>query len=150
MIYQRNPRNRVSTFCDCSDTNHQMQFLFDDWGDDDPSLYVSVQLNQRYGFFARVWLAIKYICGVRSRFGYGHWDEGSISPESAKEVRRLLDDFIFYSDTMKSLIQLPYTYKELEDAYQKYLEIKKKRDIEMTNSCSRPQLCIKGDENECS
>ena len=122
------PNNRVATECRCSDTSHIMEFRFYDWGDDDPELYVHVQLNQRYRFFARCWNALKYIFGKRSRFGDGHWDEGSISPKSAKEVRKLLDDFIFYSDSMASLIKLPYTYKDLDEAYQKYLILRQERD----------------------
>ena len=63
--------------------------------------YINVQLNPRYGFFNRVWLAVKYIFGARSRFGYGHWDEGGLDYNSAKNVRKLIDDFIFYCDTLR-------------------------------------------------
>jgi hypothetical protein len=75
-----------------------MAFVLETHGDspgdnDEPELYVSVQLNQRYGFLARCRLALGYIMGKRSRFSSGHWDEGSLTPEGALEVQMLLSDY---------------------------------------------------------
>lgn len=88
---------RITTECECHDPHHVMQFcLFSDG--EDPELYVSVQLNQHRSFWARVWVALCYIWGRRSKFGYGHWDEGTISPDSAKELRQMIEEFISKRD----------------------------------------------------
>ncbi|MSQ13096.1 MAG: hypothetical protein EXR47_02945 [Dehalococcoidia bacterium] len=88
------PRRRLSTLCECQDPSHQMEFILDEWDDDDAELYISVQLNQLHGFPKRCWLALRYIFGARSRYSYGHWDEGSISLESARELQPMLAEFI--------------------------------------------------------
>ena len=87
-------RTTVSTECTCSDPAHQMHFALDNFPGEAPELYVSVQLNQRFSFLARCWLALQYVVGKRSRFTGGHWDEGSLSPESAKALRDLLTDYL--------------------------------------------------------
>lgn len=79
--------------CECHDPGHVMNFCLD-VGEPVTELYVSVQLNQQYGFCSRLWLALKYVAGKRSRFGSGHWDSGSISPESASELISLLNRFL--------------------------------------------------------
>lgn len=83
--------NTLVTHCDCSDPAHMMQFNLMD-GDDprEPELYISVQLNPVHPWWRRVWIAAGYILGKRSCYSYGHWDEGSINEESAKELIVLL------------------------------------------------------------
>lgn len=88
------PRRRLSTVCECQDPSHQMEFILADWDEDDVELYVEVQLNQLHGFLKRCWLALWYVMGRRSRYGFGHWDAGSISPESARELLPMLTEFI--------------------------------------------------------
>ena len=87
-------RTRLVTSCICQDTGHLMEFILDDYPGDDVELYLSVQLNPRHGVLRRCWIAIGYVLGKRSRFGFGHWDSGGLSPESAWELRNLLDKFI--------------------------------------------------------
>ena len=98
--------SHVTTQCVCSDPNHQMTFnLRAPWrlvGErqtfiEEAELFISVQLNQRYGFWRRGWLALQYVWGKRSRFGGGHWDEGSFSVEDARDLQSLLDNFIAMS-----------------------------------------------------
>ena len=84
----------VISTCDCSDEAHIITLNL--WGEEDISeLYIGVQLNPSLGIFKRIWVALKYILGKRSKFGSnGHWDSGSFSSESAIEARKLLDSFI--------------------------------------------------------
>ena len=82
------------TTCDCSDPCHIMQFgLFANDHGLPPDLYVSVQLNPIHPWWKRAWIALGYILGERSRYSYGHWDEGNISPESAKKLLALLGQY---------------------------------------------------------
>jgi len=80
------------TICECQDPHHMMGFYYD--LDDPPELYVETQLNQSLSWWKRVDAAIRYIFGKCSRYGFGHWSEGSIGPESARELRAALDEFI--------------------------------------------------------
>lgn len=92
-------KDRLTTYCDCSDTSHTMQFMLlptedniPNWGP--PELYVSVQLNQRHPWWKRVYYGLLYVFGKRSKFSYGHWDEGNISSGSARELMSLLRKFL--------------------------------------------------------
>lgn len=84
------------TYCDCHDSAHLMAFHLWAWdrGDETPELYVSVQLNQCHPWWKRIWIGLGYVAGKRSRYSYGHWDEGSISPESAQQLLALLGRYI--------------------------------------------------------
>ena len=61
--------------------------------DEEPTLYVSVQLNQRHPWWRRLGLAAQYVLGKRSRLSYGHWDEGNINLEGAVALSGLLGRF---------------------------------------------------------
>jgi len=78
--------------CNCGWHEHQAWLSYhpDDelgWGE----VYLTTHLVPR-GFFRRLWDAIRYIVGYRSRFG--HFDEICISIEMATEIRDFLDSFI--------------------------------------------------------
>ena len=86
---------RVITECECHDVDHMMAFcLFPAWRGEAPELYISVQLNPRYPWWKRLWVAGYYILGRRSRFGFGHWDSGTIGLEGAKKLLPVLGEFI--------------------------------------------------------
>jgi len=89
----------ITTTCVCSDPGHLMTFGFDIFKDkalswEVPDLYVHVQLNPKYSVLARCAIALQYVLGKHSRFGWGHWDSGCIDLKSATELRVLLDDYI--------------------------------------------------------
>lgn len=87
--------NTLTTACTCSDPSHIMAFCY--YEDMDPGideLYVAVQLNPFLPWWKRSWAATQYIFGKRSRYSSGHWDESSISLESAKELRAFLNKYI--------------------------------------------------------
>ena len=84
----------LTTACDCGDPSHIMSFKLYCRKGDAPELYLSVQLNQQYHLWKRLWIAAWYVLGAKSRYSYGHWDVGSISLESAKELIILLENYI--------------------------------------------------------
>jgi hypothetical protein len=55
--------------CSCSDASHVVRISSDL---EDKELVIEVQLQPIYGFFKRIWLAIKYVFGYSNP--YGHWD----------------------------------------------------------------------------
>lgn len=91
----------LKTECDCHDPAHIMVFSLCEWNDGlEPELYVSCQLNPRWGFWGRLWNAIRYIFGRQSRFG--HWNEGSITAETAKALIPMLARLIDLDQSVKS------------------------------------------------
>ncbi len=72
--------------CECHSYEHQSIFWYDD---EDKQLTVSVHLVRR-SFFKRLWYAIKYVFGYKSRFGA--WDEFLFKPENEKKLREYLDN----------------------------------------------------------
>lgn len=97
------------TTCECSDPAHIMVFRMlprDRTLIEGPALWVEVQLNPMYPWWKRLWVALAYVRGRRSRFSSGHWDEGTISPESAKSLVILLNHYI-YEWQRYDLAQMP-------------------------------------------
>ena len=84
--------NRFWILCNCGMCEHQALLQYhndEEW----PEIYMRFHLGRlRNRFFGRVWGAIKYVFGHRSR--YGDWDEVCISPEVAAELRDYLDAFL--------------------------------------------------------
>jgi len=79
--------------CACSSTDHTIKLcLFGANKDDEPELYMEVQLPQRRSWYQRVWVAVKYIFGYQCR--YGHWDTFSFDVESAKEMKDVLKNYL--------------------------------------------------------
>ena len=97
-------RDRLITFCTCQDSGHLMEFILDNCPGGDVELFIRVQLNPRYGVWHRCWLAAGYMLGKRSRFGSGHWESGGLSPESAVELRTLLDKFLLANVSVGGII----------------------------------------------
>jgi hypothetical protein len=72
--------------CSCGSDEHTLRFVLNL---DEKEIYTSVFLNDYRNIFKRVWTALKYICGYKSR--YGHWDCFNLRPEDADRLRALLD-----------------------------------------------------------
>jgi hypothetical protein len=102
--------------CTCGTPEHNMQFCYvpNPHEDDPPELYVNVFLV-KYGFFRRLWTAIKYVFGHKSR--YGHWDGMELSRESVQELRGWLDEYIATFDDWQARRNV---FAHFED---RYLEI---------------------------
>lgn len=76
--------------CECGDISHSARFtLFHD--DSYPELYIDVYLNQYRGFFKRVWTAIKYVFGYRSKFG--HFDSISFRRKDIPRLKELMNSY---------------------------------------------------------
>jgi len=80
--------------CECSSVEHQIVFTYcseerEDITGIEGAIYedcmdVSIHLTEYNGFFKRIWVAIKYIFGYRSR--YGDWDTFLMNPEDADRL----------------------------------------------------------------
>jgi hypothetical protein len=77
--------------CNCSCSEHTLRFA---WfrNEKDPALYVDVFLHQYYGFWKRLWLGIKYICGHKSK--YGHFDEALLFRAEVENLRDVCNKFL--------------------------------------------------------
>ena len=75
--------------CRCESAEHVLRFIYDP---DENDLYTEVKLVQYRNIFQRIWVAIKYICGYKCR--YGNWDCTLIKPEDCKGIKMLLDKVI--------------------------------------------------------
>ena len=56
--------------CECHSYDHQAIFSKDE---ENKQLFVSIHLNTNRNFFKRIWYAMKYVFGYKSKFG--DWDE---------------------------------------------------------------------------
>lgn len=75
--------------CACFSDEHTLKFSYDP---DENELYTSVYLNQYRSIWRRIWVAIRYVCGYRTK--YGHWDCFILRPEDAARLRSLVDRVI--------------------------------------------------------
>jgi len=75
--------------CACFSDEHTLKFSYDP---DENELYTSVYLNQYRSIWKRIWVAIRYVCGYRTK--YGHWDCFILRPEDAARLRSLVDRMI--------------------------------------------------------
>lgn len=74
--------------CDCENTEHQL--IFSHFEDDDlETVYVSVFLRPEENILKRVWSALRYIFGHRSRYGY--FDEFIFNPHDADRLQKVVD-----------------------------------------------------------
>jgi hypothetical protein len=71
--------------CKCSSTEHQVVYYHDQ---SDNEVYMHVHLSG-WPWWKRVWPAVKYLFGHRSR--YGNWDEFILGPEHVGQLRELAD-----------------------------------------------------------
>lgn len=73
--------------CKCNNTEHQLIFSYfpKDCGD----VYVSVHLIPEYNLFKRIWKAIKYIFGHKSK--YGHFDEFIFKKSDASKLQNVVN-----------------------------------------------------------
>ena len=86
--------------CDCGDLEHQFVVSWypedEDWNDE---LYLNILLSQNYGFWKRLWIALKYLFGHRCCFGA--FDAILINTYRAKRLRDILESFIEINEAKK-------------------------------------------------
>lgn len=77
--------------CECSASEHSIRFIyFPAYLKDSPELYMSTFLAH-YGFWGRLWSAIKYVFGGNCR--YGHFEETVLSTKQAQEIIDLMQEY---------------------------------------------------------
>lgn len=80
----------VTIRCDCKSSCHQLRFM--QFPDDAEFLYVDFFICNYLGFWKRLWLGIKYICGCKSDFG--HFDSILLSPNEAIKIQEQINIFL--------------------------------------------------------
>ncbi len=73
--------------CSCHSPEHTITFNLNV---EDKEIYTSVFLHQYRPFYERVWVAIKYIFGYKSK--YGHWDCFSADAKKILELKDFFDN----------------------------------------------------------
>jgi hypothetical protein len=58
--------------CECGSPEHQIIIIKDDEFRDIRMVYLQIHLKTYKNFIKRIWIAIKYICGYKCK--YGNWD----------------------------------------------------------------------------
>lgn len=71
--------------CECFSDEHTLTFTLDP---DDGELYTSVFLKQWHPWYARLWIAIKYLFGYKCK--YGHWGTWILREEDSQRLADLL------------------------------------------------------------
>lgn len=79
--------------CDCGDIEHQIVFHFEK-DNKYNELIISYHLANYRNIFQRVWVAIKYVFGYKSK--YGHFGTLVVSPDD-KKLFEEVSDFLNYN-----------------------------------------------------
>jgi len=75
--------------CDCNSIEHQAKFYY--WKEDNYDvLGILIHLMTHRSIFKRIWYAIKYIFGYKSRFGA--WDEFLMSENNRDDLKKFLNE----------------------------------------------------------
>ena len=97
MAFKKYTQGKVNYYfdayeCQCSSSEHIITFKFDnnskDWP---PELFGEIHLCQSNGFFKRLWHAVKFVFGYKSK--YGNFDTFIFKPEDLPHLRNLFDEF---------------------------------------------------------
>lgn len=72
--------------CSCHSPEHTLTYHINP---EDKEVYTSVYLHQYRPLYKRIWIAIKYIFGYKSR--YGHWDCFSADRSKILELKAFFD-----------------------------------------------------------
>jgi hypothetical protein len=75
--------------CECDDFDHTLRMMY--FRDEFDYIYLSIHLRQK-SFARRLWHAVKYVFGFRSR--YGDFDEFLWSPKEATRFRDMLNQYL--------------------------------------------------------
>jgi len=72
--------------CDCTSDEHIIRFVYEPTEKD---LSMSVHLCDYRNVFQRMWVAIKYVLGYKSK--YGHWDCVVFNNATKQQLIKLLE-----------------------------------------------------------
>ncbi len=87
--------------CDCGSLEHMFNLEYFEHDEDMPELFLNVELTTYKNIFQRIWGAILYVIGHKSR--YGVWDEILINPKVALEMRNFINDYLNQSNIREVL-----------------------------------------------
>lgn len=85
------PLERNVIYCECGSPEHQFIFTYDPEDDSFP-FTLSPHLTTYHNVFMRLWYALKYVFGYKSKFGA--FDEVIVSKEDATKLRNVLNEYI--------------------------------------------------------
>lgn len=71
--------------CQCSSDEHTLKFTVDE---EDGTIYTNTFINDWYPWYYKIWLAIKYVFGYKSK--YGHFDSFQMREEDQIRMLDLL------------------------------------------------------------
>lgn len=74
--------------CECMSDEHVFKFVYDPTENE---LYLSVHIRDWQPWWKRVWIAVKYVFGYKSK--YGEWDTVIFQPRDAIRLRNILNTF---------------------------------------------------------
>ena len=86
---------RVHIDCSCGSPEHSLRFSL--CPDEDPEmsfLSIEVHLNSLVPWYKKIWYAITYLCGKKSRYGWGCFDEATLEIDQVVQLRNLCNKFI--------------------------------------------------------
>jgi hypothetical protein len=72
--------------CKCNSTEHQIVFWLDKG---EKEISVQIHLKHYNNIIKRIWVAVKYVFGYRSR--YGDWDNFTLKPEDKNRLMNSLE-----------------------------------------------------------
>lgn len=83
--------------CNCNSLDHTMRFA---WFEDEPdTMYVETFIITYDRWYKRVWTAIKYVFGYRSR--YGDTDEYLLYKDQVTQLRDVCQAFLSAQEEVK-------------------------------------------------
>lgn len=77
--------------CQCYSDEHRLVFSLDVEAGYEPILECSAFLADFPAFWARLWAAIRYVFGYKSK--YGHFDSFMMRPEDVERFKRLISEY---------------------------------------------------------
>jgi hypothetical protein len=85
--------------CQCHSDEHAVTFTLS-LDDEMPEIYLSVYMDNRRGFWRRLWLGLRYAFGYQSKYGaFGNW---TLQPSDAERLRSMLDKLIEFTAPRRS------------------------------------------------
>ena len=73
--------------CACTTFDHNIRLEVDE---EMGTISLSVPLNHWRKWYARIWIAVKFVFGITER--YGHYDTEELNPDDYGRIRSLLDE----------------------------------------------------------
>lgn len=76
--------------CDCNDVNHCLVLTVDEWEGEVPMFTVHAKLSPEKSFWKRIVIALKYVMGTSSNYGF---IEIVLNDKSAKQLENFVEKY---------------------------------------------------------